>query len=118
MSAGALVAVVAGIAVLALVVGLVLTLSSLTKTVRTLNLAVDDLRRETLSVVADLRGTVARADTELGRVDTVLGSTESITATVDSASRLAYQLFAKPVVKLLSISAGTRRAARRLRGTR
>jgi hypothetical protein len=66
-------------------------------------------------LVADVRETVAQANTELERVDGLLVTAESISTTVDSASRLAYLAFSNPVVKALAFGAGTARAARSLR---
>jgi hypothetical protein len=47
-----------------------------------------------------------------------LGAAESISSTVDSASRLAYETFSSPVIKVLAFGTGTRRAARRFRSRR
>jgi hypothetical protein len=87
----------------------------LTRTMREMRSAADDLHRETLGLLADLRGAVGHANAELDRVDGLLGTAESISATVDSASRLAYVTVANPVVKILAFGHGTARAARRLR---
>jgi hypothetical protein len=113
--AAAVVVAVASALALAVLVGAVV---SLTRTMRELRVAVDDLRRETLPVVADLRGTVAAANAELERVDELLGTAESVTATVDSASRLAYLALSNPVIKVLAFASGTGRAARRFRRVR
>lgn len=108
-------AVVVAVATAVLVIGLLIALTALTKTLRLLRTTVDELRLSALPLVADARATVAQASQELERVDTLLGSAESITATVDSASRLAYLAFSNPVIKLLAFGSGTARATRRLR---
>ena len=113
--AAAVVVAVASALALAVLVGAVF---ALTRTLRQLRVAVDDLRRETLPVVAELRGTVAQANVELERVDSLLGTAESVTSTVDSASRLAYLAFSNPLIKALAFASGTGRAARRLRRSR
>lgn len=87
----------------------------LTRTLRALQETIDELHREALPVVSELRGAVRQANGELERVESLLGSAESITATVDSASRLAYLAFSNPIIKALAFAAGTTRAARRLR---
>jgi hypothetical protein len=97
---------------------LVLAASSLARATAELRRTVDDLRREALPVVADLRQTVGSANTELERIDTLLGTAESVTATVDSASRLAYLAFSNPIIKALAFASGTGRAARRFRRSR
>jgi hypothetical protein len=109
-----LVAVVATVIILALLV----VLWSLTKAMRALTVAADEMRREGLAVMQEMRGTVGQANTELERVDNLLGTAESISTTVDSASRLAYLTFSNPVIKMLAFGTGTARAARRFRRRR
>jgi uncharacterized protein YoxC len=115
VSAGEVAAVVAAVAAVFLAVGLLFALSSLTRTLRTVRGTVEELRRETVPLLTDLRATVEQANAELARVDGVLERAESIGSTVDSASRLAYLAFGNPVIKAMAIAAGTGRAARRLR---
>ena len=110
-AAAVIVAVTSGVAVLVLIWAIV----SLTRTMKLLRESVDELRRESLPVVAELRGTVQQANTELERVDNLLGTAESISTTVDSASRLAYLAFSNPVIKAIAFASGTGRAARRFR---
>ncbi len=100
------------------IVVLCYAMAGLVRTLRTLRQAVDELRHETLPLVADLRTTVVQASGDLERVDSLLGRAESISATVDSASRLAYLAFSNPVIKMLAFGAGTARAARRFRRNR
>lgn len=109
-------ALVAAIAVAVLAVGLLIALLSLMRTLTALRQTAEELRITTLPLVVDARTTVAQANAELERVGVLLGTAESISTTVDSASRLAYLAFSNPVVKTLAFSAGTARAARRLRG--
>ncbi|MGH9178784.1 MAG: DUF948 domain-containing protein [Acidimicrobiales bacterium] len=115
MSAGEVAAVVAAVASALLAVGVLFGLASLTRTLRTVRATVEELRRETVPLLTDLRATVEQANAELVRVDGVLERAESIGSTVDSASRLAYLVFGNPVIKALAFAAGTSRAARRLR---
>lgn len=112
--AAIIVAVLAGIGL----VGMLMVLRAATRTLAALRLAVDDLRRETVPLLADVHTAVRQANADLERVDTLLGTAESISTTVDSASRLAYLAFSNPVIKVLSLAAGTSRAARRLRRAR
>jgi hypothetical protein len=106
-----IVAVVATVILLALLV----VLWSLARAMRSLREAADDMRREGIAVLEEMRGTVGQANAELERVDGLLGTAESISATVDSASRLAYLTFSNPVIKMLAFGTGTARAARRFR---
>lgn len=110
-AAAVVVAVASGIAVVVLVFAIV----SLNRTLKHLRSAIEDLRRETLPVVNEMRMAVGQANVELERVDTLLGTAESISSTVDSASRLAYLAFSNPVIKAIAFASGTGRAARRFR---
>ncbi len=118
MSAGEVAALVAAFAGVFLVVGVLFALASFTRTLRVLRVTVEDLRREGMPLVADLRLTVDRTNAELSRVDGLLVTAESVGSTVDSASRLAYLAFSNPLIKLLAFGAGASRAARRMRGRR
>ncbi|HET7488225.1 MAG TPA: DUF948 domain-containing protein [Acidimicrobiales bacterium] len=115
MSGGEIAALIASLALLVLAIGLLFALSSLTQTLRSVRGAVEELRRETVPLVANLRVTVDQANTELVRIDGVMDRAESIGSTVDAASRLAYLALGNPVIKVLALAAGTTRAARRFR---
>jgi hypothetical protein len=109
--------VVAVASALALAV-LVYAIIAVNRTLAQLRSAIEDLRRETLPVVSEMRSTVLQANVELERVDNLLGTAESISSTVDSASRLAYLAFSNPVIKAIAFASGTGRAARRFRRRR
>jgi hypothetical protein len=115
VDAGETAAVIVACASVAALGVLLYAIVVLTRTLRALRATIEDLRRETLPVVADLQAATRQANTELERVDNLLGTAESISATVDSASRLAYLAFSNPVIKVLAFATGTGRVARRLR---
>ena len=114
MTAGEIAVLVAGIACLLAVVGLLVAVASLRREVTRLGALADELRRQTVPLVADAHRVVDQAATEMERVGAVLDTTESVHATVDSASRLAYRAFANPVVKVLAVRAGAAAGIRRL----
>jgi len=115
MSAGEWAAVaVAGVAAVA-VVGLVVTMATLLRTLGALQQTIDTLRAETIPLVTDVQKTARRASNDLERAGAVLQTAESLSSTVDSASRLAYRAFSNPVVKAMALASGTSRAYRRLR---
>lgn len=117
MTTGDVAAVVVAALSGVLVVVLLLVLSSVTKTLKNVRDAVDELRLKTLPVINKLETTVEQANAELVRADALLETAESVGTTVDAASRLAYLAFSNPVIKILAIGSGTARAARRLRRT-
>jgi len=114
MSAGEIAVLVASIACVGAVIGLLVAVGSLRREVQRLGAVTDELRRQTVPLVADAHRVVDQAATEMERVGAVLDSTESVHATVDSASRLAYRAFANPVVKVLAVRAGAATGLRRL----
>lgn len=115
LSASDLAAVVVAIASVVAVVLLVFVVVSVNRTLTTVRLSIEQLRRETLPVVDDLHRTVVSANAELERLDGLLESASSVTATVDSASHLAYLALSNPLIKAIAFAAGTGRAARVLR---
>lgn len=103
-------------AVLAVV--LLVVLRSLLRTLRSLADVVEDLNREAMPIVTELRGDAEKASAELDRVGDLVEAAESVTRTVEGASRLAYMTFSNPVVKVLAFGSGVGRAGRRLRRRR
>jgi hypothetical protein len=114
MSSGQIAVLVASIACLLAVVGLLVAIASLRREVARVGALADDLKRQTVPLVADAHRVVGQAAAEMERVGAVLDTTESVHATVDSASRLAYRAFANPVVKVLAVRAGAASGIRRL----
>ena len=108
---------VASIACTVAVLGLLVAVARLRREVRTLASLSEQLRRQTVPLVADAHRVVDQAATEMERVGAVLDSTESVHATVETASRLAYRAFANPVVKVLAVRAGAATGIRRLAGS-
>jgi uncharacterized protein YoxC len=109
------VAILVTVASTIVVMALLAVVWYLARTMRTLRAAADDLRRESVSLLTEMRAAVGLASRDLERADSLLDTAESVTATADSASRLAYLTLSNPVVKVLAFGSGTRRAARRLR---
>jgi hypothetical protein len=115
MSASDLAAIIVAVASIIGVAVLVFALIALTKTLATLRLSIEELRRETLPVIDELQRTVTQANTDLERLDTLLDSATSVTNTVDSASQLAYLAFSNPIIKAIAFATGTAKAAKAFR---
>jgi hypothetical protein len=115
VSAGEVAAVVASVAAAILVAGLLFTLGAAIRTMNVVRHAVEDLRRETIPLLADVHSAVREATGRLDQVETVLEHADSISGTVDSGTKLAYRVFATPVIKLLALANGSARAFRTLR---
>jgi hypothetical protein len=109
------VSAVAVVLIVVAIVGLVaMAVQSLISTLRSLRETVDDLRRQTLPAIAELRATVATANGELARVDDLLDTAEEVGARVEATSRLTWLVLRNPLVKLASASVASDRVARRL----
>ena len=114
-----LAALLCAIGFAALIVVLVRVLDSL----KVLRAEVESLRNETRPLLAELRASATEArdvvDTarsDLERFDRVLGSAEAISEAVEGSGRVARVAFSVPIIKAAGLAAGTKRAARRLRG--
>jgi hypothetical protein len=110
------VAVVVAVAAVAVAAVLLMVLSSLTRTLHSLAGVVEDLNREALPLLTELRGDAEKAAAGLDKVGDLVGAAESVTRRVDGASKLAYVTFSNPLVKVLAFGSGVGRAGRRLRG--
>src|SRR5213078_1275316 len=115
MSASDLAAVIVAIASVVAVVLLIFMVIAVNRTLTTMRISIEEVRRETLPVVDELHRTVITANAELERLDGLIESASSVTATVDSASYLAYLVFSNPVIKAIAFGTGTARAAKSLR---
>ena len=115
MSASDLAAIIVAVASIIGVAVLVFALVALTRTLATLRLSIEELRRETLPVIDELQRTVTQANTDLERLDGLLDSATSVTNTVDSASQLAYLAFSNPIIKAIAFATGTAKAAKAFR---
>jgi hypothetical protein len=109
-------AVVLAIAAGVLVVGLLVALRSLTRAAAALASAAEQLQRETVPLVIDLRTKVAETTGTVERMGLLIEAAESMTTTADSASRLAVAALGNPVVKSVAFGAGVARGFRRLTG--
>ncbi len=115
MSASEWAAVAVAVLAVVLSVAAAMVLAALLRVLSTLRAVVDDLNREALPLLHELRGDAEKASAELERVGDLVGAAESVTRHVEGASRLAYMTFSNPVVKVLAFGRGVGRAGRRLR---
>ena len=115
MSAGDVAAIIAAVALGLLVVGILFAVGSLIRTLGTVRVAVDDVRRVAVPLLTDVHTAVRQANGDLARVEGLLETAESISGTVDSASRLAFVAFSNPILKAVALASGSARALGRLR---
>jgi hypothetical protein len=116
MSAADVVAVALAVVLAGVAGAVVVALASLTRTLASLRVAIDELRDETLPMVDELRDAVTTTVYNVERVDRLVASAEAVETRVDAASRLAYRTIQSPVVKAMALGAGVQRTAQRLVG--
>jgi hypothetical protein len=101
-----------GLLVLFLCVVLINTFRVLEST----KLLIDGMREETVPLLKEVKGSVERTNRELDRVDGMLISANEIVARVSRVSALVEQAASGPLVKIISMGAGLRKAASRFGG--
>jgi hypothetical protein len=116
MSASDLAVVLVTIAGIAGFVVLLVVALSIIRSLRELRRTLDQVRAETIPLVAALHDTAIEAGLEVERIDDLLETAESISATVEGASRLGYLAFRRPVVSVVAASRGVGRGMWRLVG--
>lgn len=100
-----------GLLVLFLCVVLINTFRVLEST----KMLLDGIREETVPLLTEVKGSVERTNRELDRVDGMLVSAGEIVQRVARISGLVEQAAASPLVKIISMGAGLRKAASRFR---
>lgn len=78
-------------------------------------LLIDGIREETVPLLTEVRGSVERTNRELDRVDGLLISTGEIVQRLSRLSGLVERAATGPLVRIISVGAGVRRAASRFR---
>jgi len=116
VSAIDLAAVIAAVASLAVVAVLTVLVTHLTRVLRDVSVALEELRAETIPALDEALAAVRRAGEEAERVTEILDAAEAVSSRVDGASKAAYVALSRPVIKTAAAATGAQRAARKLRG--
>jgi predicted PurR-regulated permease PerM len=109
VTAADLALVLVSVVVFAAFVVLVVAILALLRSVAELRRTLDEVQREALPLLDELRGTVREAGAEVERVDRLLDAAESISGTVDQASRLGYLAFRAPLIRAVALWRGVGR---------
>lgn len=115
MSAGEWLAATGAVMLAVLLGGLLFALVSVTATLRELRATVEALRAESTALAAGMRSALRDAEGEVDRVDALLTTAESVGGRIDTASRIVSKTVTNPVVKVLALGTGTRKAVARMR---
>jgi hypothetical protein len=90
----------------------------LARAARELRAATTAFRVQAEPALAELRTAVRAAGFEVDRIDAIVTTAAAMTDRVDAASRVARNTIGSPVVKVIAVGTGTRRAWSRLRSRR
>ena len=101
-----------GLLVLFLCVVLINTFRVLEST----KILIDVMREETVPLLREVKGSLERTNRELDRLDVVLEATGEIVGRVQRISGLVEQAASGPLVKLISLGVGVRKATSRFGG--
>ena len=88
----------------------------LARSMESIKMTLDGVRREVVPLLGEVRTTVTDVNKELERVDGMLASIGRITSTVERVTGLVEQAVSGPLVKLAAAGAGLARAFRKVRG--
>lgn len=99
-----------------LVLFLCIVLINTFRVLESTKILIDSMREETVPLLREVKGSVERTNRELDRLDVVLVATGEIVGRVQRISGLVEEAVASPLVKIISLGAGLRRAASRFGG--
>ncbi|GAC1365347.1 MAG: DUF948 domain-containing protein [Actinomycetota bacterium] len=106
MTWGQVAGLIAALAFVALVVFLALMLNKVTSILSEAQLMINDLRRETVPLLEEVRSTVTTVNVEIERVDGIMASAETMAASVSNVARLVTVATANPIIKGLAFMTG------------
>ncbi len=101
-----------------LVLFLCIVLINTFRVLESTKMIIDAMREETIPLLREVKGSVERTNRELDRVDGMLEATNEIVGRVRRISGLVEQAVSGPLVKIISVGAGLRKASSRFGGTR
>jgi hypothetical protein len=99
-----------------LVLFLCIVLINTFRVLESTKLIIDAMREETVPLLREVKGSVERTNRELDRVDGMLVAADEIVGRVRRISGLVEQAVSGPLVKIISVGAGLRKATSRFGG--
>jgi len=99
-----------------LVLFLCIVLINTFRVLESTKILIDSMREETIPLLREVKGSVERTNRELDRIDVMLEATGEIVGRVKRISGLVEEAVSGPLVKLISVGVGLRKAASRLGG--
>ena len=99
-----------------LVLGLCIVLLNTFRVLESTKMTIDTMREETVPLLREIKISIEKTNGHLDRVGTVLDSAGSIVGRVEKVSGLVEEVVASPLVKIIGLGAGIRKAATRFGG--
>jgi hypothetical protein len=99
-----------------LVLFLCIVLINTFRVLESTKILIDSMREETIPLLREVKGSVERTNRELDRVDVMLETTGEIVGRVRRISGLVEEAVSGPLVKLISVGVGLRKAVSRFGG--
>ncbi len=118
MTWGQAAAMIAALAFVALVAFLALVLSKVGAILSEVQMALNDVRKETMPLLKEVRTTVTTLNVEMDRVDGIMASAESAASSVSNVAKLVTAATANPIIKGLAFLTGAGVSLRALGGKR
>jgi uncharacterized protein YoxC len=99
-----------------LVLFLCIVLINTFRVLESTKMLIDVMREETVPLLREVKGSLERTNRELDRVDVLLEGTGEIVGRVRRISGLVEEVVSGPLVKLISLGVGVRKATSRFGG--
>jgi uncharacterized protein YoxC len=108
-------ALIAALAFVALVAFLAIVLAKIAGILSEVQMTLNDVRKETMPLLKEVRTTVVTLNVEMDRVDGIMASAESAAASVSNVAKLVTAATANPIIKGMALLTGAGVSLRSLR---
>ncbi|HEY4938676.1 MAG TPA: DUF948 domain-containing protein [Actinomycetota bacterium] len=115
MTWGQAAALIAALAFVALVAFLAVVLAKIAGILGEVQMTLNDVRKETMPLLKEVRTTVVTLNVEMDRVDGIMASAESAAASVSNVAKLVTAATANPIIKGMALLTGAGVSLRSLR---
>jgi uncharacterized protein YoxC len=99
-------ALIAALAFVALVAFLAVVLAKVAAIMSEVQMTINDVRKETMPLLKEVRTTVVTLNVEMDRVDGIMASAESAAASVSNVAKLVTAATANPIIKGMAFLTG------------
>ena len=106
MTWGQAAALIAALAFVGLVAVLAIVLAKVGGILSEVQMALNDVRKETMPLLKEVRTTVTTLNVEMDRVDGIMASAESAAASVSNVAKLVTAATANPIIKGVAFLTG------------